>query len=251
MVGMKLKMVCVLLIAALTAGCGANSLATNSGVPPTLTPAPCNAIIEWVDFLMVNDIKYYNIDDGSIEEPPITMEQLGEQVGEITYRLQDHACTDYTEKNGDAAFLPIGMAVYALKGYKPEFRVVARNKIYQVRHNPKAATIGELLDIEGKVAKVSLESSEDGSTIGDFSPEAAEAFVQELLPLERVGYEEVYEESKHESGIFLRVHLQDGTSFRMVYYEKANAFLAGAFGTDQLHTIIMTQRQQIKAAAGL
>lgn len=48
--------------------------------------------------------------------------------------------------------------------------------------------------------------------------------MNELLPLRYVSFDEVYKKSKHETGIFLRVHLQDGTSFRMVYYPKANAF---------------------------
>lgn len=60
-----------------------------------------------------------------------------------------------------------------------------------------------------------------------------------------------YTRIKHEAGIILRVHLQDGTSFRMVYYPKANVFSAGAFGTEKLKLLIMSQRQQIKAAAGL
>jgi len=57
--------------------------------------------------------------------------------------------------------------------------------------------------------------------------------------------------TKHETGIFLRVHLQDGTSFRMVYYPKANAFSAGAFGTEKIQSLIVSQRKEIKAATGL
>lgn len=75
--------------------------------------------------------------------------------------------------------------------------------------------------------------------------------MNELLPLRYVGFDEVYKKSKHETGIFLRVHLQDGTSFRMVYYPKANAFSAGAFGTEKIQSLIVSQRKEIKAAAGL
>ncbi|GLX69654.1 hypothetical protein MU1_39990 [Paenibacillus glycanilyticus] len=205
------------------------------------------AEIEWVDFLIINNIKYYQNYDGT---KAVTEEQLGDKVGEIKYMLNEHACTDHVEKNGDASFLPIGTAVYALKGYKSEFRVVANNKIYEVKDNSKAATIGELYDIDGKVEKISLESSKDGSLIGDFSKEASEEFVYELLNLTNVGFNAVYEKTKHEAGIFLRVHLQDGTSFRMVYYPKANGFNAGAFGSEKIRKIIMSQ-EQVKAAVGL
>ncbi|WP_440116854.1 hypothetical protein [Paenibacillus sp. QZ-Y1] len=165
--------------------------------------------------------------------------------------LNEHACADHVTENGDAAFLPIGTVVYELKGYKAQFRVVADQKIYEVKENPDAESMGDLLGIEGKVERVSLESGNDGSPIGDFPPTAASEFINELLPLRYVGFDEVYKKAKHETGIFLRVHLQDGTSFRMVFYPKANAFSAGAFGTEKIQELIVSQRKQIKAAAGL
>ncbi|MEC0093846.1 type IV secretory system conjugative DNA transfer family protein [Paenibacillus macquariensis] len=81
------------------------------------------------------------------------------------------------------------------------------------------------------------------------SQEASSEFISELLPLPYVGFDAVYENTKHEAGIFLRVHLQDGASFRMVYYTKANGFTAGAFGTEKLKLLITSQREQIKASA--
>lgn len=208
----------------------------------------CNSIIEWVDLLKINNITYYQNHEGT---KAVTAEQLGEKVGKISYMLNDHACTNHVSKNGDAAFLPIGTVVYALKGYKSDFRVVANNKIYEVNENPNAATLGDLMDIKGKVKIVSLESGQDGSRIGNFSQDASTNFITELLPLAYVGFDAVYEKTKHEAGVFLRVHLQDGTSFRMVFYPKANGFTAGAFGTEKLKELIMSQRSQIKAAAGL
>ncbi|MCM3628146.1 hypothetical protein M3194_12300 [Paenibacillus glycanilyticus] len=246
----------LLLFIMLVANCGTTdkeegtpkSQAAGTEPVPKKAVEPCMAEIDWVDFLMINNIKYYQNYDGT---KAVTEEQLGDKLGEVSYMLNDHACTDHVEKNGDAAFLPIGTVVYALKGYKSEFRVVANNKIYEVKDNLKAATMGELLDIEGKVEKISLESSEDGSPIGDFGKEASTEFVHELLNLENVGFNAVYEKTKHEAGIFLRVHLHDGTSFRMVYYPKANGFTAGAFGSEKLRMLIMSQREQIKSAAGL
>jgi hypothetical protein len=241
----------VLLLFMVTVSCGTMSKGevtpTSQGATPELVSKkaeePCMAIIEWVDFLMINNIKYYQNYDGT---KAVTAEQLGEKIGEISYMLNEHACTEYVAKNGDAAFLPIGTVIYALKGYKADFRVVADNKIYEVRDNPNATAMGDLLDIDGKVEKVSLESAEDGKPIGDFSKEASLQFIRELLPLPYVGFDAVYE-----AGIFLRVHLQDGTSFRMVYYPKANGFTGGAFGTKKLKLLITSQREQIKKAAGL
>ncbi|WP_174818664.1 hypothetical protein [Paenibacillus illinoisensis] len=207
---------------------------------------PCPGVIEWIDFVMIDGILYFHNNDQAVPA-----ENIGERIGEVSYMLNEHACADHVTANGDAAFLPIGTDIYELKGYKSHFRVVADHKMYQVNENPNAKTMGGLLDIEGKVKKVSLESGNDGSVIGDFPQEIATEFVNELLPLTYVGFDEVYQKAKHETGIFLRVHLQDGTSFRMVYYPKANAFSAGAFGTEKLGTLITSQRKQLKAAAGL
>lgn len=208
----------------------------------------CKEVVDWVDYMIINQITYVRNSDETVVIKP---EQIGDKVGEVNYTLSGHACSDHISQNGDAAFLPIGTEVHELKGYHSQFRVVAGGKIYQVNENPNASTMDDLLDIEGKVQKVSLESGIDGSRIGDFSKDAAADFISELIPLKYVGFDEVYKKAKHESGVFLRVHLQDGTSFRMVFYPKANAFTDGAFGTEKLKRLIMSQRQQIKAAAGM
>ncbi|WP_144266439.1 hypothetical protein [Paenibacillus curdlanolyticus] len=208
----------------------------------------CMAEIEWMDFLFINGINYLYNQDGSEE---VKDSQLGEQLGEVSFLVSNHACTNYTRMDGDAAFLPIGTPIYALKGYKPEFRVVANYKVYEVNENAKAATMGDLLDIRDRVVKVSLDSGLDGSHIGDFSPEASTAFIDQLLPLAHIEYQEIYKNAKPETGIFLRVHLKDQTSIRMVFYPNANAFTLGAYGTEQLKALIMAQRAQIKSAAGL
>jgi len=249
-----------LLLILMATGCGPSvqeaAPSPSGGDAPESAPAredareeePCLAILEWVDFLMINDITYSRSYEAS---EPLPAGQLGEKVGEVSYMLNDHACTDHATKNGDAAYLPIGTEIYAVKGYKPEFRVAANNKVYQVNSNPHAETLGDLWDIEGKVERVGLDNGNDGSPIGDFSPEATERLASELLPLPYVGFDEVYERTKHEASVFLRIYLEDGTSFRTVYYPIANAFSAGAFGTKELGSLIMLERAQIKAAAGL
>lgn len=208
----------------------------------------CKSIIEWVDFLKLNDITYSYNSEGTEE---IKAGQQEKQIGEVAYMLNGHACTDHVSQNGDAAYLPAGTPVYAMKGYKSSYRVVAANKVYEAQRNPHAKTIGELWDIDGKIAKVSLESGMDGSPIGDFTPDASAVFAEELPGLENVGFDAIYKDNKPEYGIFLRVHLIDGTSFRMVFYEKANAFTAGAYGTEALRDVIVSERTRIKQAAGM
>ncbi|MFF2017252.1 hypothetical protein [Paenibacillus sp. NPDC058177] len=200
------------------------------------------AIIEWVDILMINDIKYERNYEGTQE---VKADQIGKKVGEVAYMLNDNACSGHITVNGDAAFLPVGTEIYELKGYRPEFRVVANHSIYEVSDNPKAQTIGDLLDIGGKISKVSIESGNDGSLIRYFDPEAAKAFEEELLRIKKSDFKKIYavtSRTKNEWKIFLRVHLQDGTSLRMVFYPEANAIHRGGFGTEKLKEIILSQK---------
>ncbi|WP_255374007.1 hypothetical protein [Cohnella sp. OV330] len=239
----RLVVTLCLLSAMLTAsGCGLkDSLAGMLGVK-------CHADVDWVDFLMLNGIMYTANIEGTKD---VSQGMQGEKVGEVSYMLDEHACTDHKNKNGDAAYLPIGTAIYAMNGYKPSYRVMANGKVYEARSNPNAKTIGDLWDIDGKIAKVSLESGTDGSPIGDFTPEASAVFAKDLPRLTLVGNDSIRKDNKPEYGIFLRVHLQDGTSFRMVFYENANAFTAGAYGTEAMKTAIVSERTRIKKAAGL
>ncbi|OBZ11831.1 hypothetical protein A8L34_16010 [Bacillus sp. FJAT-27264] len=201
-----------------------------------------DAIIEWVDVLMNNDIKYVRNYEGTQE---VKADQIGEKVGEVSYMLSDNACSDHITVNGDAAFLPVGTEIYELKGYRPEFRVVANHSIYEVSDNPQAQTVGNLLDIGGRISKVSIESGNDGSFIRYFAPEAAMVFEEELLGIKASDFKEIYavtSRTKNEWQIFLRVHLQDGTSLRMVFYPEANAIHPGGFGTEKLKEIILSQK---------
>ncbi|MFS0724218.1 hypothetical protein [Paenibacillus sp. 1P07SE] len=159
--------------------------------------------------------------------------------------MAGQACGDHTMRNGDAAFLQLGTEVYEMKGYRPEFRVIANNKMYEVDRNPEAATIGELWDIEGKVKRVSLSQGKD-EPVGDFTEEAAAAFIKGLLKLRFVGYDEIQALRGDEAGFSLRIELNDGTSVLVRYYPEANVLIPGAHGTVKLKELVTTERLRIK-----
>ncbi|RUS45968.1 hypothetical protein [Cohnella sp. AR92] len=226
------------LILALLAGCGKAPFGSGG----------CGADIDWIDFVKLNDITYNQL---SVNSDKADDSQLGKKIGEVRYTLNNHACTDHKSKNGDASYLAVGTPIYEAKGYAATFRVVADHKVYQANGNPHAKTVADLWDIRSRVDRVSLESGYDGSPIGDFKPEAASSLIDAVLELQYVGFEEVYPKIQHESGVFLRIHLKDGTSFRAVYYPKAQAFSAGFFVPAVTGDLIMSERSRIKAAAGL
>lgn len=193
-----------------------------------------DGIIEWVDILMLNDVTYTSDVDG----PQIGDNIKGEKLGEVNYMMADNACSYHKLRNGDAAYLPKGTQIYEYRGYSPDFRVIAGDKVYQVHDNKKAKTISDLYNIHGKVIKISLESSADGRHLLDFEPNETMAFMEEFLSLDYVGFDSVYDRIKHSNSTLLRIHLNDGTSFRISYWFEENIINPGAFGTEEMKKIM-------------
>jgi len=218
------KALLVLLIILTLSGCGELGV-TNSQIDKLKSvlkgaSQPCMGEIEWVDFLMINNIRYHQNFGGTKE---VTSYQHGDKVGEVSYMLSEHACTNHVMKNGDAAFFPIDTDIYAVKGYKIEFRVIADNKIYEVSDNPNAATIGDLLDIEGRVEKVSLESGMDGSPIGDFSMDASSRRIEYTVDL-RPGENplKIYHNYLGSADIVVHREVSDPSSIPILYNHPSN-----------------------------
>ncbi|MFD2332626.1 hypothetical protein ACFSR7_25495 [Cohnella sp. GCM10020058] len=114
--------IAILVLAAMLAasGCG-----LKDGLPGALR-GECLGEIDWVDFLMLGDVMYTSNIEGT---KGVSEGKQGEKIGEVSYMLDEHACTDHKSKNGDAAYLPIGTAIYAMNGYKPSYRVIAQGKV--------------------------------------------------------------------------------------------------------------------------
>lgn len=196
-----------------------------------------DAEIDYVDAIKWNDITYQHHYD---HNPPAL--QTGTQLGTTSYKLSGHACSDYVMRHSDATVLPVGTAVYEVQGYKPSFRIAAAGKLYEASSNPAAQTLADFYDMTGKTSGVSLHSSEDDRFIADLSEEAADQFIHHFLALPYLGRDAVYSASKLSGErIFLRIHLQDGTFVREVYWPEDKAFYSGAYATDALHQLIMEE----------
>ncbi|MET3503975.1 hypothetical protein [Halalkalibacter oceani] len=192
-----------------------------------------NEINEWADVLMYNDIEYIGLGKEGGQR------QKGEKLGEVSFQLADQACADHQIENGDAAFLPEGTEIFESVGYRPDFRLIAGGRLFQVHRNEAAETIKELYDIEGKVTKLSRESGNDGSQMYDYSEEETIAFIEDFLSLAYVGFDGIYSDIAYSNPVFLRLHLEDGSSFRISYWLDANAVNPGAYATDRMKSIII------------
>ncbi|MGD6855860.1 hypothetical protein ACQCVO_12355 [Bacillus infantis] len=216
-------------------------LSACSSIGRVAKDCPPNAVIEWIDVLMVNGIKYEGGGEGLSEgETP----EKGKKIGEVTYTLADNACLGHKLKNGDAAFLPVGTEIYEISGYRSDFRVLAGNQVYQVSENNKAKILSDLLDIKGKVAKMSLESDYDGSHISDFTEKETTDFMEDFLSRDYVGFDKNFKKIKGDRRVFLRIHLKDGSSFGIVYWLDENVLNVGAVGTERMRQIVIDRKEQ-------
>lgn len=71
-------------------------------------------------------------------------------------------------QDGDAAYLEAGSPLYRVRGYRPIFRLAARQDgrlvLFEADTNPRARLGRDLLDLEGKVRRISVNSRADGTT---------------------------------------------------------------------------------------
>ncbi|MGC5325223.1 hypothetical protein [Brevibacillus sp. SYSU BS000544] len=203
-------------------------------------PKGCpDGIIDWAHLVKWNDINYVKN-----FESDISGLIKGEKIGEVEFTMNDVACSDYQMINGDATIAPIGTLLYRVQGYEQDYRIFVGNDLYEAKEKPNVKTLGDLYDIEGKVKKISFESTEDGSLLYDFTPEATSEFVLEFLKLEYKGFNEVYKFMQHdEQKVFLRFTLQDGSSFRESYWY-ADGVIASGLANDQLKEILLSQMKK-------
>jgi hypothetical protein len=77
------------------------------------TPFGPQSVIDWVDFIHWDGIKYDGIYSGVLANE----EFVGEKIGEVKFKVADNVTnSNYKTKNGDAAFHEKGTEIYALKG---------------------------------------------------------------------------------------------------------------------------------------
>ena len=132
-----------------------------------LAPACTSGVttVDWVDFIQFDEIRYFRA------SPPVAIDDsyLGTQFAQVKFNVSDNV-TDpyYRSEDGDAAFLDVGTPVYEVRGYSPNFRLAASFDgqliLYEADSNPSATVGADLLDIEGKVTSIAINSETDGTT---------------------------------------------------------------------------------------
>lgn len=216
------KMIIVLLF--VLAGCSSGQL----------IPSLSQTTIDWVDLVQWNDSMYVNNHDvNSLKQEW----QTGKELGVVTFMMDGKAGTHHKVKNGDATYLPKGTKIYEMAGYDPAFRIIADGRVFEVDEPAEAETLGDFLDIDGKVESVTFLDYGDDSIVGQLSDDEAQPFIEELLALDYQAYDTIYKETKGQQ-IFVEIALSDGTTTRTGYYPDSNIIRYGAFVSEKLTDII-------------
>lgn len=190
-------------------------------MPAFLGLVSCNTSIniDWVNFIKFGGITYI----GDLNQGRALKESdLGPEFAKVKFKLSGNVSDPgYHAQDGDAAYLNPGTPVYTVKGYKPTFRLAARDSdsnrlvLFEADTNPNAKQGADLLDIAGKVQYIGVNSEQDGKTelaaIKD--PKQVTALVDIVLeaPVDQ------NRPPQNEPQYFIAFHLEDGTTVTRQY----------------------------------
>jgi len=178
-------MLVVAMVALLAGGCDLVAAPKVSGGPG------CRKLVrqgaaDYVNFVKLDGITY-------TADRPVVGRRLGDgDLGPVhaTVRCSLREKLDPKRgepQDGDAAYLDAGSPLYRVRGYRPTFRLAARQDgrlvVFEADTNPRARFGRDLLDLQGKVRRISVNSRADGTTeLGAITdPEQVDGMVRMLL----------------------------------------------------------------------
>lgn len=237
--------VAVLLVvcAVATAGCGGSGVAERVAIGPSGAPSsssaspPCpppdaggTAQIGWTPFVVVGGVHYQAV------WPKVVLPEtsLGEQVAVVRCRMADVVSDPaFQPRSGDAAFLPAGTVLREVSGYRHDFRLAAQEegvwRAYEPVELPDAQTGADLLDVRGKVSRISLVEGHTGvgvlRTVAD--PTTVQRVVGAVLAapvLTEAERQARREDIRDEPPSFVRFDLIDGTTVQRAWHVEADLF---------------------------
>ena len=152
--------------------------------------------------------------------------QLGETVLTVACTISETVHNpDYSLRDGDAAYLPVGTELRAVDGYRPDFRLAAWEegawRLYEVDDVPDAVVGEDMLDLRDKVVAVHLVEGDRGERILRTVDDKAqvETLVDAVLSAPVVS--EQSSRLGDESPVFVRFDLRDGTSVQRAWHVEA------------------------------
>ena len=194
-----------------------------------------------LDFITFDEVHYLRW----AEEPgrQLTRADLGIEFAtvECSYGEDRSGCA--FGRDAAAAFMPAGTRVYAVRGYRTEFRLAAvvneRVYLYQVWRNRRARVGGDLFDVAGKVRAIDVQrggpTPPNAGTPARIAAKDAEALVDMMLR-GRMRPPRAY--TFGEPRFWLTIWLADGTTLGRPYFPESSELMDGVVVPAEFGTIL-------------
>ncbi|KAA9004856.1 hypothetical protein F4V43_09490 [Paenibacillus spiritus] len=234
--GALLLPVLMLAVLALLSACSGSS-GPASTIARAVQGCP-DAEVEYVDFVRLNGVFYSYTEDANRGTGILP----GERLGSVNYRLSGQACSDYESVDGNASYLEEGTELYEHQGYASSFRILAKTpqglRVYEASLNPKAETVGELMDIEGRVQAVTLK---DGAV--KLTAQEQEEFLADFLSL---SYRpDQLRKARLADSVGMELTLKDGSGIRLLYWLRVKpAMHPGVYVTERMDRIVQNRLKE-------
>jgi hypothetical protein len=192
--------------------------------PPVSGGPGCRKLVrqdaaDYVNFVKLNGITYTA--DRPVVGRMLVEGDLGPVQARVRCSLRDKMDPTRGEpQDGDAAYLEAGSPLYRVRGYRPSFRLAARQDgrlvLFEADTNPRARAGRDLLDLEGKVRRISINSRADGTTeLGAITDSKQVAAMVRMLLAGPV--DQRVQPAGERPARLLAFHLRDGTATVRTY----------------------------------
>jgi hypothetical protein len=184
-----------------------------------------------LDFVTFDGIDYLRWAD----EPgrPLTRADLGAEFATVECAMTDDRRGCPFGMDAAAAFMPAGTKMFAVRGYRTDFRLAAvvndRVFLYQAWRNRRAKLGAELYDVAGRVSTIQVQRGHRTAAAPEppvpiTSADDVEALVQMLL---RATVRPPRPHAFGEPRYWLTLWLADGTTLERTYYAETGEVMDG------------------------
>jgi hypothetical protein len=194
-----------------------------------------------LDFITFDEVHYLRW----AEEPgrQLTRADLGIEFATVECSYGEDRVGCAFGRDAAAAFMPAGTRVYAVRGYRTEFRLAAvvneRVFLYQVWRNQRARVGGDLFDIAGKVRAIDVQrgglTPPNAGTPARIAAKDAEALVDMML---RGRMRPPRAHTFGEPRYWLTIWLADGTTLGRPYFPESSELMDGVVVPAEFGTIL-------------
>jgi len=194
-----------------------------------------------LDFITFDEVHYLRW----AEEPgrQLTRADLGIEFATVECSYGEDRVSCAFGRDAAAAFMPAGTRVYAVRGYRTEFRLAAvvneRVYLYQVWRNRRARVGGDLFDVAGKVRAIDVQrggpTPPNAGTPARIAAKDAEALVDMMLR-GRMRPPRAY--TFGEPRFWLTIWLADGTTLGRPYFPESSELMDGVVVPAEFGTIL-------------